>query len=308
MAVYRVLSFDGGGIRGVVTATLLERLGKAVPDLLSKVDMLAGTSTGGIIALGLARGLTPSDMKKLYVDEGKRIFDDSIWDDVIDLGRLRGAEYGNKKLRNILKKLFGVRTKLSHLRKRVVIPAFDLDNEHADPDKRTWKPKVFHNFPGKDSDGGMLAWKVGLYTSAAPTYFPSVDGYVDGGVYANNPGMIALTQTQDKRTHAAPPDLSSVRLLSIGSGNSLTYIQGDRNDWGYAQWMKPIIALMTDGTMGIADYQCRGLLGGHYHRFAPTFPGGKSYPLDDIDGIPRMVAFAESLDTTETVDWLKSNW
>ena len=215
MAVYRVLSLDGGGIRGVVTATVLERLVKAVPDLLSKVDMLTGTSTGGIIALGLARGLTPADMKKLYVDEGKRIFDDSIWDDVIDLGRLRGAEYGNKKLRNILKKLLGANTKLSQLRKRVVIPAFDLDNEHANPDKRTWKPKVFHNFPGKDSDGGMLAWKVGLYTSAAPTYFPSVDGFVDGGVYANNPGMIALTQTQDKRTHATPPDLSSVRMFPL---------------------------------------------------------------------------------------------
>ena len=65
---------------------------------------------------------------------------------------------------------------------------------------------------------------------------------------------------------------------------------------------------MTDGTMGIADYQCRGLLGEHYHRLAPTFPGGESHPLDETDGVPRMVAFAESLNTTETVDWLKSNW
>ncbi len=308
LTAYRVLSLDGGGIRGVVTATLLERLADEVPDLVAKCDILAGTSTGGIIALGLAKGLSTQETKRIYIENGHRIFDDSIWDDIVDMGRLRGAEYGNRKLRNLLKKWLGEKTRLSNLRKRVVVPAFDLDNEHPDRDRRNWKPKVFHNFPGKDSDGGLHAWRVALYTSAAPTYFPSVDGFVDGGVFANNPSMIALAQTQDERTHPQAPRLSSVRLLSLGTGTSPTYIHGKRHDWGYAQWARPIISLMTDGTMGIADYQCRALLGDRYHRLAPTFPGGVSHPLDDVDGVPEMIEFAESLDLSATIRWLKRNW
>ncbi|HSD50900.1 MAG TPA: hypothetical protein VLG48_05775, partial [Candidatus Methylomirabilis sp.] len=182
---------------------------------------------------------------------------------------------------------------------------FDLDNE--DPQKRTWKPKLFHNFPGPNTDRAELAFKVGLYTSAAPTYFPSVDGYIDGGVYANNPSMCALAQTQDVR-YSPTPSLEEVRLLSLGTGTSLQYIAGKSHDWGYVQWVEPLINLMLDGTAGIGDYQCKQMLGDHYHRLAPVFPAGVTVPMDDVGKIPYMITFAESLPIDKTVTWLKSRW
>jgi hypothetical protein len=149
--------------------------------------------------------------------------------------------------------------------------------------------------------------KVGLYTSAAPTYFPSVDGYIDGGVYANNPSMCALTQSQDRRIRGRPA-LSDVALLSLGTGTSLVYIPDKRLDWGYAQWVQPLIFLMLDGLTGIADYQCHKILDKRYHRLAPVFPPGVSMPLDAVKRIPDMIQFAESLDLSDTVKWLRKHW
>jgi patatin-like phospholipase/acyl hydrolase len=189
----------------------------------------------------------------------------------------------------------------------VLITAFDLDNESPKAEERTWKPKLFHNFPGPSSDRGALAADVGLYTSAAPTYFPSVDGYIDGGVYASNPAMCALAQTQDAR-YRPTPSLNEVFLLSLGTGTSLQYIKGNYHDWGYAQWVKPLINLMLDGTAGIADYQCSQILGDRYHRLAPVFPAGTTVPMDDIDKIPYLIEFAEALPINETVEWLRQVW
>ena len=306
MPTYRVLSLDGGGIRGLVTAVLLERL-VATPGLeklIGKADLVAGTSTGGLLALGIAHGLSLATLRDLYVTKGETIFDDSWLDDLVDLGKLRGADYHTGPLRRELKRLFG-ETTLGKLGKKVLIPSFDLDNE--DPENRSWKPKVFHNFPGKGSDATEPAWKVGLYTSAAPTYFPSVDGFVDGGVYAGNPSMCALAQTQDSR-YAPTPQLDQVRLLSLGTGTNLQYIAGATHDWGYVQWARPLIDLMLDGTAGIADYQCRQLLGERYHRLAPVFPPGVRVPLDGVDRIPDLIDFAAEVPLHTTVDWVKRFW
>jgi patatin-like phospholipase/acyl hydrolase len=306
MAKYRVVSIDGGGIRGIITTVLLQRI-VATPGLenfLDSIDLIAGTSTGGLLALGIAQQLDLSKIRDVYVEKGSKIFDDSWLDDLVDLGKLRGADYDIKPLRRELKRLFGDAT-LGQLRKRVLISAFDLDDE--DPVDRTWKPKLFHNFPGPNNDRASLAVDVGLYTSAAPTYFPSVDGYIDGGVYASNPAMCALAQTQDSR-YSPTPSLDDVLLLSLGTGTSLQYITGKSHDWGYAQWVKPLISLMLDGTAGIADYQCRQMLRESYHRLAPVFPVGVSVPMDDIDKIPYMVEFAEALPIDETINWLTQTW
>jgi hypothetical protein len=312
MSKYRVLSLDGGGIRGLVTAILLERILDDVPDFLATVDLIAGTSTGGIIALGLANSLSPSELRDLYENKGKDIFDDSFLDNIVDLGKLAGADYSNRKLRRELKKVLDADTTLGDLEKKVVICTFDLDAEDEDTGERSWKPKLFHNYPGEDSDRDEIAYKVALYTSAAPTYFPSVDGYIDGGVYANNPGMAALAQALDKRGFPpplSPPTLGDVRLLSLGTGVSLTYIPGSRLDWGYAQWAKPLITLMMDGVMGVAHFQCRQILGNHYHRLAPTFPEGTAYPLDDVEKTDELAVFAEQdVDITETVEWIQQQW
>jgi len=308
MATYNILSIDGGGLRGIIPTIVLQRL-SAEDELnswLDSVDLFAGTSTGGLLALGLAHGLDLHVIRNIYETKGEKVFDDSLMDDILDLGRITGADYEIEGLEKELKKIFG-QTKLADLNKSVLITAFDLDNESPDPHSRTWKPKLFHNFPGSDSDGDLLAYKVALYTSAAPTYFPSVDGYIDGGVYASNPSMCALAQSQDSRI-ANPPSMSDVVLLSVGTGISLVHIKGKELDWGYAQWAKPLIGLMLDGVSGIADYQCRQLLGERYHRLGPVFPSGVSVPMDEVKKVPYMVRFASNIDLTSTVNWLRANW
>ena len=307
-APYRVLSIDGGGIRGLLTTVVLQRL-VATPGLerlLDAADLLAGTSTGGLLALAIAHGIDLATIRELYVAKGPKIFDDSWLDDLVDLGKLRGADYNIEPLQRELRVLFGATT-LGQLKKRVLVSAFDLDNEDERAGRRGWKPKLFHNFPGANTDRGELAYKVGLYTSAAPTYFPSVDGFIDGGVYASNPSVCALAQTQDRRYEPTPP-LDEVVLLSLGTGTTLQYVAGRTHDWGYVQWVKPLINLMLDGTAGIADYQCMQMLRDRYHRLAPVFPPGTSVPMDDVKKIPYLIEFAEAVPIEETVAWLRRHW
>ena len=306
MAKYRVVSIDGGGIRGLVTTILLQSIvaTSGFENFLDSIDFVAGTSTGGLLALAIAHQIDLGVIRDIYVKKGPKIFEDSWLDNLVDLGKLRGADYDIKPLRRELQKIFGT-TSLGQLKKRVLITAFDLDNE--EPERRTWKPKLFHNFAGPDNDRAALVAKVGLYTAAAPTYFPSVDGYVDGGVYASNPSMCALAQTQDKR-YSPTPSLDEVVLLSLGTGTSLQYIKGKSHDWGYAQWVKPLISLMLDGTAGIADYQCKQILGQRYHRLAPVFPEGVTVPMDDVAKIRYMLEFAEKLNIDETFAWLRKTW
>ena len=304
MSAYCILALDGGGIRGLYTAVLLERLTDAVPEFLPKVDLFAGTSTGGIIALGLAAGLSPSHLVALYRDQARRIFDDSWLDDLKDLGRLRGAEYSYKNLKKELVGLFGAGKKLSQLSKRVVVPTFDLDNEGAGGQVRRWKPKFFHNFPGPDSDGSQLVVDVALRTSAAPTYFPSYQGYIDGGVVANNPSMAALAQALDAKT--GKRKLAEIRLLSLSTGLSPAYVKGQRLDWGFGQWAKPLIEIMINGAMGVPDYQCARLLGERYHRLEPVLP--QAVALDDWTKTEALIHFAQQAPLTPTIAWLRRNF
>lgn len=310
MTTYRILSLDGGGIRGIVTVELLRRL-KATAGLehfLDDVDLIAGTSTGGLLALGIGRGRDLDAIREVYVKDGPEIFDDSWLDDLLDLGKLRGADYKITGLRRVLKRILGTKTTLADLERQVLVTTFDLDNEDTDPEKRRWKPKIFHNMQGEGSDGDALAWKVGLYTAAAPTYFPTVDGYIDGGVYAANPSMCALAQSRDRRYTDPPPDFDDIVLLSLGTGHSLNHIRGSRHNWGYAQWIKPLVSLMLDGVSGIADYQCRQMLGANYHRLAPVFPSEVSIPMDDVKKTPYMIDFANSLDLESTIEWIQEFW
>jgi patatin-like phospholipase/acyl hydrolase len=301
MALYHILSLDGGGIRGVLTATLLERLEKAHPGFLSKVDLFAGTSTGGILALGLAAGLTPTGIGQLYTESGRRVFADSVWDDIHDLGKLTGAEYSNEPLKQAIRERIGDIT-LGDLPKRVLISSFDLDNEPQTPGVlRTWKPKFFHNFPGNDSDADQKLVDVALRTSAAPTYFPIYQGYIDGGVVASNPSMCALAQALD--AEAGGQNLRQVTLLSIGTGINSRFLTQQDADWGLAQWAPHLVSLMIEGSVGVVDYQCQQILGKRYLRIDPILPG--SIGVDKLDQIPVLREFGERENLYAAVRWLK---
>jgi len=295
----------------VLTAVLLNRLLGKFPALLQDrpdtITMFAGTSTGGILALGLAAGLTPAQIRDLYVTNGKLIFDSSWIRDVVDIGGLSGSKYDNVNLRQILRETLGA-LKLQDLKSRVLIASFSLDNQAADPSSRTWNPKFFHNFPGADSDGESLVVDVAMSSSAAPTYFPSYGVFIDGGVIANNPSMAAVAQALDTRNQADErATLDGIKLLSVGTGASLQYIEGQNLDWGAAQWITPILNVMMDGSVGVADFVCKQLLGNRYCRLEPIFPAGKSFPLDDVNKIVDLMDFAGSIDLTDAVAWLKAS-
>jgi patatin-like phospholipase/acyl hydrolase len=300
---YRIMSFDGGGVRGVYTARLLERLTAQVPEMLAKAELLAGTSTGGIIALALAAGHAVTDLVALYRDNAPKIFDKSWLHDLAELDGLAGAEYDNRNLELILAGEFAT-TRLDQLNKRVLIPSFQLDNQDPRAGQRKWKPKFFHNYPGPQSDGTELVVDVALRTSAAPIYFPTYQIYVDGGVVANDPSMAALAQALDRDTGGQK--LEDLYLFSLGTGTNPTYIPGHDLDWGLAQWAKPLVSLMIDGVMGVAEYQCAHLLGQRYFRLQPLLP--KPIALDDAAAVDDLIAAAEQVDITAAVDWLHAQF
>ena len=308
MGISRVLTIDGGGVRGIVPTIVLQRL-CAEPGLegwLDEVELLGGTSTGALVVLALAADVDVATIRALYEERAAHVFADSFLDDLKDVGKVFGADYEVSNLEREVHSVLGDRT-LGDLGRRVLVTAFDLDDEA--PVGRTWKPKIFHNFPGEDGDHDALAYRVGTASAAAPTYFASYDGFIDGGVFATNPSMCALAQTQDARIpEDERADLGELRLLSLGTGRSLQHIEGSVHDWGYVQWVRPLLDLILDGVNGIADYQCSQLLGNHYRRLAPTFPPGRTVGMDDVDQIPFLADFASTLDLTETADWLRAHW
>jgi uncharacterized protein len=303
MMPYRILCFDGGGVRGVYTARLLERLGEHVPALLNEADLLAGTSTGGLIALGLAAGQSPANLVSLYHDNAQRIFDDSWTRDLATLDGLAGAEYDNQHLKRLVEGLFGA-TRLEQLAKKVLIPSFQLDNQAPQAGQRQWKPKFFHNYPGPDSDGMELVVDVAMRTSAAPIYFPTYQSYIDGGVVANDPSMAALAQALDRDT--GRQRLEDLHVCSLGTGTNPVYIPGHDLDWGLAHWAKPLVSLMIDGVMGVAEYQCARLLGNRYFRLEPRLP--KPIALDDAAASGALIAYADQVDLTAAVAWLNAHF
>jgi prostaglandin-endoperoxide synthase 2 len=317
MATYRVLTLDGGGIRGLLTVALLKRLCEEprLAGFLDSVDLIAGTSSGGLVALGLADGLgcqttleTLTRIEKVF-ERGRLTFGSELpaWLG----GQLIWSKFGTRSRRTTFKAALGDRT-LGDLRTHVLIATFDLDDEgnglNGSSATRRWRPKLFHNFVGENTDRHQPSWKVALYTTAGPTYFPTVDGFIDGGVYSNNPSMCALAQLFDPR-YPPNPRLDDIVLLSVGAGLNLKHIGGRRRNWGIFRWGTKYLRLTGDGTVGIADYQCNRLLGEErYHRIEPTFAPGLTFELDDLDRIDDLKAFANGLDLEEHVAWLERNW
>jgi patatin-like phospholipase/acyl hydrolase len=300
MPPYRVLSLDGGGILGVITATLLERLEAALPGFLARVDLFAGTSTGGILALGLASGLTPARCSELYELRGREVFPRPLLPGFA--AQFVRAKYPNAPLKRALEEQFGDQT-LGDLPKKVLIASFDLDTgPESAPQLRTWKPKFFHNYPSFKSDAHERVVDVALRTSAAPTFFPIYQHYTDGGVVANNPGMCAVAQAVNQDTGGQK--LEDVALLSLGTGGNPAYVAARDAPWGIQQWARPLVNLvLTAGAVGLVDYQCRQILGNRYHRLNPPLP--EPFTLDDVAEVPRLKAIALQADLTTTLAWLK---
>lgn len=299
MSYFNILSLDGGGIRGLLSCKLLERLNRMYPGYLEKVNLVAGTSTGGILALGLAAGFTPMEMADLYQKDGVKIFTRNIWDKVGDIDRFYYADYGNAALEEALKAKFGD-MRLGDLKKKVLISSFRLDSGSITKmGVRSWKPKFFQNFEDDPSDCDQRVVDVALRTSAAPTYFPLYQGFADGGLVANNPSMCAVAQALDK--NSGKQKLNKITLLSIGTGVMPKWVSGFNENWGYLQWAPHLITIMMDGVAGVADYQCKQILGQRYLRLNVLFQ--RDIGLDNVTEIPYLAELADLEDINDAQKW-----
>ena len=263
---FRILAIDGGGIRGIFPAAVLAGLEKRClggASVAGYFDLIAGTSTGGIIALGLSAGLTGADLLKLYVERGSEIFP-PLGRGLIGRARRRFRSwrrialysYEYEVLAQILREVFGLQ-KLGAARSRLCIPSFEGEYGEVYIFKTPHHPDS-----RKDLHESMV--KVALAASAAPTYFrPLRDAgytFVDGGVWANNAVMIALVEALCSFSLAR----ERVRILSIGCGDHPYGVAGAKITWG-GMWhwrdiMNGAMRLQSQNALGQA-----GLLIGREH-------------------------------------------
>jgi patatin-like phospholipase/acyl hydrolase len=230
---FRILAIDGGGIRGVFPAaylTEIERRFLGGRSIATCFDMIAGTSTGGIIALALGQGMSAAAALKIYEERGEKIFPSAS-----GIGKFRRAikwlskpKHDQGVLRGQLLQVFGEGL-LDDAKTRLVIPSFE--GRFGEP----FLYKTPHH-PDYQKDRHKRFAHVALHTSAAPSYYPGVndDGYVmiDGGLWANNPVMNAVVDTL--ACFDVPRD--NVRVLSIGTGESTFTVDEKSRVGGALHW------------------------------------------------------------------------
>jgi len=291
----RILAIDGGGLKGAMPSAFLaeleQRTGMRVVD---QFDLIAGTSTGGIIAIGLAMGISADEISSFYEERGPGIFDQTPaqgrFGALVD--RLRGiartlrhigtAKYGAGELRRALEDVLGSRL-IGDSLTRLVVPAYD--SIHGGP----YVFKTAHH-PRFKVDYTALAVDAALATAAAPSYLPahSFDGashLLDGGIWANNPmGTAAL-----EAASVLQWPMAEVRMLSLGCTDSVHPVKqvvGMKN-------VKWLLELMFQGQDRLSQATAKLLLGHphsnpHLHRINPTVePGFAS--LDDASKIATLM-------------------
>ncbi|HBJ2623057.1 TPA: patatin-like phospholipase family protein [Clostridium botulinum] len=209
----KILSIDGGGIRGLFPAQYLANIEKATGKKINEFfDLIVGTSTGGIIALGLSVGIAAENISKLYENHATDIFKPSLFNKIFKkTGMIFKNSYSNKALINLLINIFDGK-KIIDSDVMLCIPS--LEHNKA-------KPKVYktpHNTK-YHWDQNLEMWKVAQATSAAPLYFPPAmeDGCkLDGGLWANNPILVGITEALHHNIKS-----ENIKVLSIGTGENL---------------------------------------------------------------------------------------
>jgi len=317
---YRILSFDGGGMRGVVTARLLANLCAEAGLSTASADLLAGSSVGATNALALALGMKPERMVSLYADHAESIFRKSHRKGFVrsiyrtedqragHLAALRAAGIEAPELR-----------RLGELEQRVLVLTFQLNGAiGAQPgEKPAWRGKLFHNFP-LESDGSPNrdleepVIDVLLRSSAAPIVFPVYQGFADGGLVAINPSVCAIAQAMNPATGGAA--IGDVRLLSLGTGRGATHtLDVGTESWGLVQWGLKAGRYgdrFIDAFADIPAFQAAQILGDRYLRLNPPIPPTSG--VDRPNELPAFLAAADAYRETEewavALEWVKRWW
>lgn len=315
----RVLSIDGGGIRGIIPAMVLnyieERTRKRIATMF---DLIAGTSTGGILALGLTKRnsdssineepeYTAAELLDFYRRYGKKIFDEYIPLKMDDLVQPKFNPQGKQQ---VLTNLLG-ETRIEDALRDVFITSYDLELRIPIFFTRNHTIEETEGLDSRKIGKGFTMVEAAMATSAAPTFFPPYQlqtvhhtdgGYyalVDGGIFANNPSSLAMMETmidyknkskikQELQRDDTLQELQrdDVLLVSLGTG-SLTrkYKYKDVKNWGQLKWVLPLLNIVFDGQSESVAYQLSKLMHTkencrNYYRF--------QVPLSSDDGHDQM--------------------
>lgn len=312
---FKILSIDGGGIKGIIPAIIIAEIEKRTNKPIYQLfDMIAGTSTGGILALALTKPdpnhphqahYKASELIDLYRQEGKYIFRENKIKKLLKLDEIFfGAKYGSDGREAVLEKYLE-NTRLEKALTEVFITSYDT--EYRMPVYFTSK-KEQEKSKGLDYRKvcrGITMVEAAMATSAAPTYFEpykiSTDdtrsgfySLIDGGVFANNPTSMALVEAiiaSKKKARQSPQRneelaLKDILVVSMGTGSLTRSYDYDRiKRWGQVQWIRPIINIVMDGQSEAVGCQLDQLLpeaDGYpkqYYRFQPRLTRGN----DDMD-------------------------
>jgi predicted acylesterase/phospholipase RssA len=314
---YSVLAVDGGGIRGIIPARVLQAIEDRTQQRVSTLfDLVAGTSTGGLVALGLTRpdGDDPAapaydaaDLVKLYRDHGGEIFHSSLAHRISTAGGLLGVRYPAGPIEAVLADRFGD-TMLSQALTEVVVPSYDLSG----PAPFFFKRRYGRDDPSLDVKMAVAA----RATAAAPTYFDPAPvapfpgetrphALIDGGVFANNPAVSAYAEALDLWG-----DDVEIQVVSIGTGQPPQEFGRGRipvpyskaRHWGLAHWARPVLEVVFDGVADASEWQLKRLCrhgngdSPRYHRLQSSLPTA-NHALDDAseDNVERLLDDAETL-------------
>jgi hypothetical protein len=335
---YLILTCDGGGIRGLVPALLLQQLDKEL-NFLSRVDLFAGTSTGGVIAVGLASEVAIDGIVNIYMTKGAEIF--KPFNFLASKARPRSltklhpralslpadlfhVKYSNAGLKKLITQTYPATKKLSQLKRRVMVTTLDL----FQTERNGWMPMTLTNLPGSTT-ADVTVLDAALSTSAAPIYFPphvytrkgKKHAFADGGIFANNPSTLAtasvIASGTLKRAGLAFPD---IKVLSLGTGFTLDGIPPKNllpPDWyGILAWLSPItlpptpqlplVAALMDSVSNINTFQCSQLLGNNFRRGNVQLT--QTINLDDyqkVGELKRMTeAYMASAEWKEIMQWV----
>lgn len=292
---FRILSLDGGGIRGLLSAVWMRELERALGRPLGECfDLIAGTSTGAIQACALAAGLSAERLAELYLSDSEAIFPGLISRVLARMrrsvgGMIDGPKYDGRGMDRILRQEFrhppqGPDLLLGDLATPVMVLSYDVSARDA---------VVFKSFRARHAQ--LPVWRVCRASCAAPTLFPPHEldwvesgtprhgVMVDGALVANNPSACALAES--RRWLREIGEKRRILLASFGTGatEQLPISQGDAQDWGVLRWAQPLFDIAFDGATDTTHYVCEHALDArHYFRFQTPVRNTFVRGLDDV--------------------------
>ena len=288
----KMLCIDGGGIRGVFAIAILQSLEEEYGHPIGELfDVIAGTSTGSIIAASVALELKMGDVLKSYKKFGEKIFVRQA-----KVGLFKSV-YSDRHLRRYLKKAFGELT-LSDIKKPLLIPAVDVTHG------RPYVHRSNYRHHGND-DLTIKLWDAVLSSCSAPIYFPpnNINNKylsIDGGLWANNPSLVCVTEA----LHHFNKRLSEIKILSLGTGiQNINFAINDDKYWGVKQWLPfefpslkvtpKLLDLALHLSSESASYHCSHFLGNNYLRLNKEL--GEEIPFDEITSMDELIEFGSQV-------------